>query len=115
MSKKRTRRQDLLGTFLDDHPDGWQHGDWESLLAVLRRQELVAPGEEDEVGRQLERENVSRILGKLRVPGLGPKRREAVADGFPRRFDLTTASVEALSRLPAMNRSVAEAVVAALR
>lgn len=114
MRTKVTKRLEILRTFLQDHPDGWHHGDWERLLDTLRGQQLVEPGEEDAVGMELEREHVVRLLETLSVPGLGPKRRAAVVEAFPRRHDLKTASVEALSRLPSMNRSVAEALVDAM-
>lgn len=114
MGTKTTKRHEVLAAFLNDHSDGWHHGDWERLLDTLRQKGLVGLGEEDTVGLELERERVARYLESLGVPGLGPKRRSAVADAFPRRYDLTHASVEALSQLPSMNRRVAEALVAAL-
>ena len=115
MGTKTTKRHEVLATFLNDHSDGWHHGDWERLLDTLRQKGLVGLGEEDTVGLELERTSAWLVTwNRLGVPGLGPKRRSAVADAFPRRYDLTHASVEALSRLPSMNRRVAEALVAAL-
>jgi len=102
-------------TFVAAHPDGWNHADWEGLVGELRAAGLLDQGEEAALGRELERERVLATLTELAVPGLGPKRREAIAAHCGRLWDLKHVSVDDLAALPSIPRGLAEAVRTALR
>jgi hypothetical protein len=114
MDARHKERAATLRAFVSHHPDGWNHGDWEGLLGDLRSRELSYPGEEDEVGKELERERVRQVLEGLSVAGLGPKRREAVAEAFGHMWKLRHASADDLASVPGMTRRIAEALAAAL-
>ncbi|NNF39311.1 MAG: hypothetical protein HKN71_11640, partial [Gemmatimonadetes bacterium] len=47
-------------------------------------------------------------LERLALPGIGPRRREHVADHFPSLWTLRNASVEQLAELPSFHRGLAD-------
>ncbi len=102
-----------LRSFVAEHPDGWGHGHWETLLRQLEDSGFDT-GRPDAIGAELERERVLVVLEESGVRGLGPKRREAVADGFGTLWRLRHASVDDLSALPGLTRDVAERLHTAL-
>jgi Helix-hairpin-helix domain len=102
-----------LKDFVSAHERGWNHHDWLGLLA-----ELTDAGYDtsnpDHIGMALERERVKRVLESTDVKGLGPRRREAVAESLGTVWNLQHASVEDLSEVPGVHWRVAEALHAAL-
>lgn len=102
-----------LRSFVAEHRDGWGHGHWESLLRRLedRGFDTARP---DAIGAVLERERVLVVLEEIGVPGLGPKRREAVADRFGSLWRLRHASVDELKELSALPKDLAQRLHAAL-
>jgi len=103
-----------LRSFVADHREGWSHGHWESLLHQLEEGGFDTARPED-IGRELERERVRVVLEDVGVQGLGPKRREAVAEQFGSLWQLKHASVEELTERSAIPRRLAEELHAALR
>jgi len=102
-----------LRAFVEAHPDGWDHDAW---LALLR--DLDNAGEDvsepDHLGRELERTRLEWELQRRSVPGLGPKRSEALVERFGTLWKLKHASVDDVAQLPSINRSLAEKVVSAI-
>lgn len=94
-----------LADFVQAHPEGWGHEDWQGFLDGLRRSGFNVD-DADSIGLALEKERVRRFLDG--VSGLGPKRLEALTDRFPRLWDLQNASVDELESIPSIPRSVAE-------
>jgi len=106
-------REQLRG-FVTGHREGWTHHDWLELLAQLT-DAGVDTSNPDAIGTALEQERVLAYLEALDVKGLGPRRREAVAERFPRLWDLKHASVDALTEIPTFHRGLAKALHNALR
>lgn len=104
-----------IRAFLDVHPNGWSHADWERLVGELRGAGLLAHGDEEALGRDLERERLLATLDRLSVAGLGPKRRAAIIEQYPRLWDLRQASADDLAALPSIPRALASELVEALR
>jgi len=100
-----------LADFVQAHPEGWGHEDWNSLLDELRRRGFNVD-DSDSIGLALEKERVRRRLSE--VTGLGPKRLDALTDRFPRLWDLENASVDELASIPTIPRSVAQTLHEAL-
>jgi excinuclease ABC subunit C len=102
-----------LRDFVSAHDNGWNHHEWLGLLA-----ELTDAGYDttnpDHIGMALERERVKRTLEQTSVKGLGPQRREAVAQSFGTVWNLQHASVEDLSEIPGLHRGLAQALHQAL-
>jgi hypothetical protein len=107
-SMTRTRRDGIrieLADFVQAHPKGWGHDDWQSFIDGLQRRGFNVD-DADSIGLALEKERVRRHLSE--VSGLGPKRLEALIDRFPRLWDLENASVEDLASIPTIPRSIAQ-------
>jgi len=102
-----------LHAFVEAHPYGWNHEQWLGLLADLET-EGVSVSEHEEVGARLERTRLEWELERRSVPGLGPKRREAIVKRFGTLWRLRHASVEDVARVPGVPRALAEKVRAAL-
>jgi excinuclease ABC subunit C len=62
----------------------------------------------DGVGMSLERERLTARLEQ--VPGMGPRRVEAIVDRYHTLYSLGHADVDELASLPGMNRALAERV-----
>jgi hypothetical protein len=113
-----TRQEKTMEAHLDDfvrgNPAGWGHDQWQSLLARLEADghDVSDPAG---IGQQLERRRLRIRLEEMRVPGMGPKRTEAVADHFVRLWDVEQASVDELAAAPKITRRVAEKLHKALR
>jgi hypothetical protein len=103
-----------LREFVSRHPDGWSHAEWEGLLAELR-DAGIDTGDPQTIGTALEYERLLVVLERTPVKGLGPKRREALADRFGRLWDLRRASVDEIAELPSFHRGLAAALHEALR
>lgn len=114
MANKDNGLRDRLRDFVERHPDGWSHQEWLELLAELSDMG-VDTEDTDRIGSALEHERLLTVLEQAPVKGLGPKRREAVANRFGRLWDLKHASVEEIASLPSFNRGLAEALQDAVR
>lgn len=104
-------REDLRA-FVQARPGGWGHDDWMTFLDHLseRGHDTSDP---DAVGLLLERERLWALLE--RVPGMGPRRIEAVVGRFDTIWSAHHAGVDEIAALPGMNRSLAEKVRQALQ
>jgi hypothetical protein len=102
-----------LHAFVESHPDGWNHEQWLGLLAELEGDGLEV-SEHAEIGAELERTRLSWELERRGVPGLGPKRTQALAKRFGTLWRLRHASVDDVARVPSFNRALAERVIGAL-
>ncbi len=102
-----------LEAFVGEHPHGWGNREWTTLLASLARKGFNI-GDPDIIGLALERERILAELASLKVEGLGPKRREALADGYPNLWRLRHASVDELAGVPGIYRTLAEKIHSAL-
>lgn len=114
MANNENGFRDRLRDFVAGHPDGWSHGEWLGLLAELS-DDGVDTHDPDGIGLTLEYERVLLVLESLSVKGLGPKRREALADRFGTLWNLSHASVDELETLPSFHKGLAEKVHQALR
>jgi len=103
-----------LRDFAAAHEQGWNHHEWLELLGQLT-DAGVDTTDPDAIGSVLEHERVLAFLAGLEVKGLGPKRREAVAERFGRLWDLRHATVDELAGIPTFHQGLAEALHEALR
>ena len=106
-------RQHLID-FVQAHPDGWGHQDWLELLADLEQKGFEVQNA-DAVGLELENVRLAEELRRQEVPGLGPKRIDAVVDRFGTLWSLRQAQVEEVADIRTIPGGVAEKVVAAVR
>jgi hypothetical protein len=99
-----------LNQFVESHPTGWNHEEWLALLADLGEggTDVSNP---DAIGAELEKTRVTWELKRRGIPGLGPKRLDAIATRFGTMRELRNATVEELARVPGMNRALAEKVL----
>jgi hypothetical protein len=106
--------QKHLSAFIDAHPEGWGHAAWLGLLA-----ELESAGHDvsdsDAIGVELESERLAWELRRRAVPGLGPKRIDAVVSRFGNLWKLRQAAPEDLAAIRTIPSALAEQVVAAVR
>ena len=103
-----------LNDFIEAHPDGWDHTAWTGLLNELE-QEGYDVSDSDAVGYELEKRRLAWELRRRAVPGLGPKRIEAVVDRFGTLWSLQHAEAEELAEIKTIPGALAEKVVAAIR
>lgn len=96
-----------LTAFVENHPDGWDHGDWVGLLHALDR-EGVDVGDPDELGLQLESTRLGWELRRRAVPGLGPKRIDAVVGRFGSLWSLKQATADEIAEIPTIHKTLAE-------
>lgn len=103
-----------LRAFIEAHPDGWGHDDWLALLSELDG-EGYDVGDPDAIGRELERERLAWELRRKKVPGLGPKRIDAIANRFGTLWSLRHAETEDIAEIKTIHGKLAEKVRAAVR
>lgn len=113
-AEKRARLRDDLRSFVSEHPSGWDHQDWLGLLSSLETKGIDV-SETETIGLELERERVRQRLAELEISGLGPKRRDALAERFPTWWNLQHASTEQIAEIGSIHRALAEKVVRALQ
>lgn len=104
-------RRDLR-EFVQAHPGGWGHNEWIGLVNLLRDRGHDTT-DTDAVGLALERERLTLVLE--RVPGLGPRRVKAIADRYPRIWNVMQAGAEEIATAANLPRSVANRVKDALQ
>ncbi|HEX5727125.1 MAG TPA: helix-hairpin-helix domain-containing protein [Longimicrobiaceae bacterium] len=109
-ARKPDLREDLRA-FAAGRPEGWSHDDWLAFVNHLRERghDVSDP---DAVGRSLERERLAAVLEA--VPGLGPRRIEALVSRFDTLWSLRQAHVDDIARVPGIPRALAERVAVSL-
>ena len=103
-----------IHAFIESHPNGWSHAEWLGLLAELGSNG-VDVSDSDAIGAELEKERLAWELRRRAVPGLGPKRIDAVVSRFGSLWSLRQAGAEELAAIKTIPGSLAEQVVAAVR
>jgi hypothetical protein len=103
-----------LRDFVARHPAGWSHREWLGLLEDLGRAGTDT-SDPDRIGAQLERERLKAVLEGMSLKGLGPKRRDILADRFGTLWALKQASLDEVAGLPSFHRSLAKAIEEGLR
>ena len=96
-----------LKQFVSQHVHGWSDEDWRALVGRLAESghDVTDTGE---LGLRLERWHILETLSRLSLSGVGPRRREHIADRFPSLWALRHASVDELAELPSFHRGLAE-------
>lgn len=94
-----------LRAFASGRPEGWNHHDWLSFLDHLRERGHET-SDADAIGLALERERLAVLLE--RVPGMGPRRVQALVERYDTIWSLSRADVDELASVPGMNRALAE-------
>jgi len=105
---------EYLQAFIEAHPYGWGHEDWLGLISELETAGFDV-ADPDAVGRELEKERLAAELRRTAVPGLGPKRIDAVVDRFGTLWSFQHAEAEEVAEIKTIPGSLAEKVVAAFR
>lgn len=96
-----------LREFASARPKGWNHDQWVTLLDDLRgRGHDVSDA--SAVGMSLERERLAVHLEQ--IPGMGPRRVEALVGRYHTLYSLRQADAAELAELPGMNRALADRV-----
>lgn len=103
-----------LNAFIETHPEGWNHEQWISLLVAME-QDGIDVEDQGAIGLELESRRLAAELRRRAVPGLGPKRIDAVVDRFGTLWSLQHAEAEDLAELKTISGALAEKVVAAVR
>ncbi len=103
-----------LRAFIEAHPHGWNHQEWLGLVAELERNGFDVSDTET-IGRRLERERLAWELRRRSVPGLGPRRIDAVVDRFGSLSSLRHARPEEVAEIKTIPGKLAEQVVQAVR
>jgi excinuclease ABC subunit C len=104
-------RRDLR-EFASARPAGWAHEDWLAFLEYLRERGHDT-SDPDTIGLDLERERLATVLEG--VPGMGPRRVQAVVARFGSVWNLKHADVEEISKLPSIHRDLAEQIASRVR
>ena len=99
-------RKDLR-EFVQANPGGWGHNEWIGLVNLLKDRGHDT-SDTDAVGMALERERLTIVLE--RVPGLGARRVKAIADRYPRVWNVMQAGAEEIAMAANLPRSVAQRV-----
>lgn len=103
-----------LRAFIEAHPDGWDHDAWLGLLAELENAGYDV-NDTDAIGWELERERLAWELRRKDVPGLGPKRIDAVVERFGTLWSLKHAQADQIAEIKTIHGKLAEKVHAAVR
>lgn len=104
--EKRDLRADLRD-FAAARPEGWSHDDWLNFLDHLRERGHET-GRPEEIGTMLENERLATVLEQ--VPGVGPRRVEALVGCFGTLWNLRQASVDDVAAVPSVPRALAERI-----
>lgn len=103
-----------LQAFIEAHPEGWDHEAWTGLLAELDTAGIDV-SDTDAVGWELERVRLAWELRRKDVPGLGPKRIDAVVERFGTLWSLQHAQADQIAEIKTIHGKLAEKVQAAVR
>lgn len=110
--KETDQLREDLRDFASARPSGWGHDDWLSFLDTLKERGHDT-SEPEAIGRQLERERLAVVLSQ--VPGLGPRRVEALVERFETMWSARHAGADRIAEVPGIPRALAERVAEALR
>jgi DNA uptake protein ComE-like DNA-binding protein len=110
--RKQGGLQANLREFVEQHPDGWGHDHWISLVRRLEEQGIDVQ-DRDSIGMMLENERMRLHLES--VDGLSSKKVDAVVSQFGTVWNLRHASVEDLAALPGVTRENAEKILNRVR
>jgi hypothetical protein len=105
--------RDQLTAFVEDHPDGWDHAEWVGFLQALDQQGIDV-SDPDDLGLKLENTRLSWELQRRAVPGLGPKRIDAVVGRFGTLWSLRQATPDEIAEIPTIHKGLAEKLSDAL-
>lgn len=114
MAKKNDKLHAELEAFVEEHPQGWGHTEWSDLLGRLSDRGFDVK-DVDRIGLDLERARLSAELERRQIQGLGPKRREALAERFNTLWNLRQATTDEIEEIPTIPRAIAERIQEALR
>lgn len=103
-------RKDLRA-FAGARPDGWGHDDWLRFLEDLEQRGHNI-NDRDAIGSMLERERL--VLALEKVPGVGPRRVQSIADRYGYLWRLRETNAEQLAREANVPQAVAERVIGAI-
>jgi len=103
-----------LDTFVAEHPEGWGHHAWLTLLATLE-QGGIDVSDAEAIGFELENRRLAAELRRREIAGLGPKRIEALVERFGTLWSLQHADIDQLAEIKTVPATLAEKVVAAVR
>lgn len=106
----RPKQPDLkkeLRDFASARPNGWNHEDWLAFLEDLQsRGHNIS--DREAIGLALERERLLMALNRVR--GIGPQKREAIADHYSNLWQLRHAEAEEISRVGSVSAKDAERI-----
>ena len=102
-----TRLDSEVQVFVDEHPDGWSHADWDHFLFRLSARHVNVT-DVDQIGARLEAARLRRVLLTSGVDGLGPKRVDAIVEKFGSVWNLRQADPEQVASIPTIPRPLAE-------
>lgn len=105
--------REQLTAFIEDHPDGWDHAQWVGFLHDLDEQGIDV-SDPDDLGMKLENTRLGWELQRRAVPGLGPKRIDAVVGRFGTLWSLKQASPDEIAEIPTIHKGLAEKLSDAL-
>jgi hypothetical protein len=106
--------QGNLRAFVQHHPHGWEHRDWEGLLHHLRGSGIDT-SDTAGIGSQLEKARLTHALENSGVSGLGTSKLRSLVDRFGSVWQLREASVDDIAGVKGIDRSQAEQIRKALR
>ena len=95
-----------LRGFVREHSSGWSHEDWNGLMGHLSATGFDV-SDADSIGLHLERVRLYEELESRGIQGLGPKRRQALADRFGTWWELQHASEEEIAATPSLTKALA--------
>jgi len=110
---KKSKLDVEIRRFVQEHPNGWGHGDWLGFVDHLGESGHTVP-DTDSLGLALERERLMLTVQGCRIVGLGPKRTEAVCDAFVSVHNLRSAGPEEIAGRAGIPMSLAEELVRVL-
>lgn len=104
-----------LNAFIEAHSEGWGHDQWLGLLGQLEENGFDV-SDPTAIGYELENRRLARELLRLEVPGLGPKRIDAVVAHFGTLWRLRHAQIGDFAEIKkSVPGKIAERVMAAVR
>jgi hypothetical protein len=104
-----------LTAFIEAHPEGWGHDQWLGLLADLGENGFDV-SDPTAIGDELEKRRLAWELRRREIPGLGPKRIDAVVEHFGTLWRLRHATAHDFAEIKkSVPGKVAENVLAAVR
>jgi hypothetical protein len=110
--KEADRLRSDLREFASARPSGWEHDDWLAFLEALKERGHDT-SEPERIGLELERERLAVVLSA--IPGIGPRRADALVARFDTLWSMRRAGVDEVAGAAGIPRSLAERVVEVVR